>query len=615
MDLLRFTTAGSVDDGKSTLIGRLLYDSKSLFDDTLESLKGYNTRRGEEGFDLALVTDGLRSEREQGITIDVAYRYFSTPRRQFIIADTPGHQQYTRNMVTGASTADLAIVLIDATLGVQVQSKRHGFLAALLGIPHIVVAVNKMDLVGFSQKIFDAIVEEYSEFCDKLIVPDVTYLPVSALLGDNVVERSPFMPWYSGPTLLGHLETVHVAKERNPIDFRLPVQTVIRPHQDFRGYAGLVASGSVHVGDEVMTLPTGRKSRVTSLLHSEESVSEARAGSSVVVTLADDIDVGRGDMLVRAGNLPLVGRDLDATICWMDETKALTVGASYLVLHTTKRTRAVIENVQYRVSVDTLHRETTDSLSLNEIGRVTLKTADPLFYDEYRINRATGGFILVDPFTFRTVGAGMLRNPHLEVPSDKPVANVVWDHQGVGLAQRTSRNTHRPFVLWMTGLSGSGKSTLAGLAEAALFNAGYSVVRLDGDNLRHGLCSDLGFSEEDRHENLRRAGHVARLLFGFGHVVLCTFISPYRQDRDLIRALFQPGEFAEAFVKCSLNLCQERDPKGLYEKARKGQLVNMTGVDSPYEEPTVPELVLDTENHSAEQLTLVILDYIRRHTR
>jgi bifunctional enzyme CysN/CysC len=610
MDQLRFITAGSVDDGKSTLIGRLLYDTKSLFDDTLASLEGYNERRGMTGVDLALVTDGLRSEREQGITIDVAYRYFATPKRKFIIADTPGHEQYTRNMVTGASTADLAVILIDATLGVQVQSKRHGFLASLLGIPHVVVAVNKMDLVNWSQEVFDAIVEEYSAFCQKLTVPDLVFVPVSALAGDNVVEPSVHMPWYPGPTILHHLETVHVSSDRNLIDFRFPVQTVIRPHQEFRGYAGQIASGRLSVGDEILVLPSRKRSTVRAILHSEREVKEASAGASVVVSLDHDIDIGRGDMLVRPGNQPVVSQELDAIVCWMDDRKPLTTGAAYLVLQTTRKTRAVVEQLHYQISVNTLHRETTAELSLNQIGRVTLRTAEPLAYDEYRDNRATGGFLLVDPATFSTVGAGMLRLPNWGKSDQTQSPDIVWDSAGVNLDLRVSRNRHRPLVIWMTGLSGSGKSTLAGMVERQLFDRGVSVVRLDGDNLRHGLCGDLGFSEADRHENLKRAGHVAHLLFGYGHVVLCTFISPFREDRDFIRGLFGPEEFAEVYVKASLEVCETRDPKGLYKKARAGQVRFMTGIDSPYEEPGAPELVLETGAREAETLASELLRFI-----
>jgi bifunctional enzyme CysN/CysC len=610
MDQLRFITAGSVDDGKSTLIGRLLYDTKSLFDDTLASLEGYNERRGLAGVDLALVTDGLRSEREQGITIDVAYRYFATPKRKFIIADTPGHEQYTRNMVTGASTVDLAVILIDATLGVQVQSRRHGFLASLLGIPHVVVAVNKMDLVGWSQPVFDRIVEEYSEFCQKLTIPDLSFVPVSALEGDNVVEPSTRMPWYPGPTILHHLETVHVSSDRNLIDFRFPVQTVIRPHQDFRGYAGQIASGRLAVGDEVLVLPSRKRASVRTILHSEREVASASAGQSVVVTLDHDIDIGRGDMLVRPGNQPVVSQELDAIVCWMDDGKSLTPGSHYLVLQTTRKTRAVVERIHYQISVNTLHREASAGLSLNQIGRVTLRTSEPLAYDEYRDNRATGGFLLVDPATLATVGAGMLRPPQKGTSDQTQSPDIVWDSAGVNLDQRAHRNRHRPLVIWMTGLSGSGKSTLAGMVEGHLFDKGVSVVRLDGDNLRHGLCGDLGFSEADRHENLKRAGHVARLLFGYGHVVLCTFISPFREDRDFIRGLFAPGEFAEVYVRATLEVCETRDPKGLYKKARAGQVRFMTGIDSPYEEPGSPELVLDTGLHSAADLARILTNHI-----
>ncbi len=609
MELLRFITAGSVDDGKSTFIGRLLYDSSNLYEDTIASLVSYNQRRGQTGFDLALVTDGLKSEREQGITIDVAYRYFATAHRKFIIADTPGHEQYTRNMVTGASTADLAVLLIDATQGLLVQTRRHLFLATLLGISHVVIAVNKMDLVRWSSEVFQRIADECREFCQKLTVHELVIVPVSALDGDNIVVRSSHCPWYTGPTILGHLETVHVASKRNQIDFRLPIQLALRPDAEFRGYAGRICSGHLRVGDEVLALPSRRRSIVSGLTHSGRKVAEALHGQSVVVALENDIDLGRGDMLVRPGNQPMVAKTLDAVVCWMDERRNLTKGASYLLLHTTRKTKVSIERIRHRISVDSLHREDVRSLQLNEIGRITLQTAEPIFYDEYRVNRETGSFLLVDELTLATVAVGMLR---FLAPSssEEHSPNTLWDGSGVSLEERIERNGHRPLVVWMTGLSGSGKSTLAGMLERLLHQSGISVVRLDGDNLRHGLNGDLGFTDADRRENLRRAGHVAKFLFETGHIVLCSFISPLEAERNEAKEQYLEGDFVEVYVRASLAVCEIRDPKGLYRKARLGLIKHMTGIDSLYEVPLTPDLVVDTENEPVRSSIERLHDYV-----
>ncbi|MBW3628430.1 MAG: sulfate adenylyltransferase subunit CysN [Gemmatimonadetes bacterium] len=613
MDLLRFSTAGSVDDGKSTLIGRLLYDTKSIFEDQLEAIEGATKRRGETGVNLALLTDGLRAEREQNITIDVAYRYFATPKRKFIIADTPGHVQYTRNMVTGASTAELAIVLVDARKGVLTQSKRHGFIASLLRIPHIVVAVNKMDLVDYSQDVYDAIRQEYTEFAEKLDIKDLIFIPLSALEGDNVVSHSANMTWYEGTTLLHHLETVNVGADRNLVDFRFPVQYVIRPHQDFRGFAGRVASGTITPGEEVFVLPGGRQSRIRSLESADGELHEAVAGDSVVVTLEDEIDTSRGDMIVRKMNVPTVATRVDAMLCWMND-EPLDPSVSYILMHTTRQVKAYVSQIHYRVDVDTLHRQETDSLGLNDIGRVELTLAQPIFLDPYQINRVTGSFILIHPHTNVTVGAGMIRGEAKTTAElfahgggDQATAispNVVWEGWNVPREERETRNGHKATVLWFTGLSGSGKSTIAARLERRLFERGCQTMLLDGDMLRHGLNGDLGFSPADRRENIRRVGEVSRLFFEAGNIVLCTFVSPYRDDRDRVRALLPEGRFMEIHVDCSLEECQRRDPKGLYARAAEGSIRDLTGVTSPYEEPVNPEFVARSDIHSADDIAV-----------
>jgi bifunctional enzyme CysN/CysC len=620
MDLLRFTTAGSVDDGKSTLIGRLLYDTKSIFEDQLEAIEGASRRRGEGYVNLALLTDGLRAEREQNITIDVAYRYFATPKRKFIIADTPGHIQYTRNMVTGASTAELAIVLVDARKGVLTQSRRHGFLSSLLRIPHIVVAVNKMDLVDYSEEVYEQIVQEYRAFAEKLDVKSLVFIPISALKGDNVVEKSAAMPWYDGTTLLHHLETVNVGANRNLVDFRFPVQYVIRPHQDFRGFAGRIASGTLQPGEEVVVLPSGHGSRVKEILTPAGPLDEGAAGDSVVLTLEDEIDVSRGDMLVRRRNVPTVQRRFDATLCWMNE-QPLDPTLPYVLMHTTRQVQALVSEVLYRIDVDTLHREDADRLGLNEVGRVQIDTSEPVFFDPYSQNAATGSFILIDPNTHVTVAAGMIRGdvkeapaPEGQEPAPAPRRSpaVVWEAWNVPREERERRNGHQAAVVWFTGLSGSGKSTIARAVERRLFEAGAHTMLLDGDQLRHGLCGDLGFGDADRTENVRRAGEVARLFFEQGNLVLCTFVSPFRADRDLVRALLPEHRFVEVHVDADVETCKARDPKGLYARALRGELQQFTGVSSPYEAPTAPELVLQTRDHGVDESVEQVLAFLRR---
>uniref|UniRef100_UPI00245650AA adenylyl-sulfate kinase n=1 Tax=Nocardia brasiliensis TaxID=37326 RepID=UPI00245650AA len=560
--LLRLATAGSVDDGKSTLIGRLLFDSKTIFTDQLAAVERTSRDRGDDYPNLALLTDGLRAEREQGITIDVAHRYFATPRRKFIIADTPGHIQYTRNMVTGASTADLALILVDARKGVVEQTRRHAFLAGLLGIPHLVLCVNKMDLVDWSQARFEEIRTEFAQFASKLDVSDLTFVPMSALHGENIVHRGASMPWYEGTPLLHHLEEVHIASDRNLIDARFPVQYVTRRHaQDFRGYAGTVAGGVFKPGDEVAVLPSGLTSTVAAIWGPGGTpVAEAFPPQAVTIQLADEIDVSRGDMICRPNNRPIAGRDLDAMVCWFADDSRLSPGATYTIRHTTRTATAEVRSLDYRLDVNTLHRdESPESLSLNEIGRVQLRTRQPLLFDPYRRNRFTGSFILVDDTTNNTVAAGMITGPTL------PSSRVVWHSTAVGRDERATRG----LTVWLTGLSGSGKSTVAVELERRLVASGRPAFLLDGDNLRHGLNADLGFSAADRVENVRRVGEVARLLAGAGVVGVVSLISPYRADRDRVRAAPHAAgkPFVEVLLETPQQVCEARAPKGMYAKA------------------------------------------------
>jgi len=609
--LLRFVTTGSVDDGKSTLIGRLLYETKSIYEDQYEAIKKTSKKRGFKEVDLAYLLDGLAAEREQGITIDVAYRYFETEKRKYIITDSPGHVQYTRNMVTGASKADCAVILIDARNGVLTQSKRHGFLISLLQIPHLIVAVNKMDLVDYSQDVFSCIVSDYEEFSQKLDIHDIVYIPVSALKGDNVVSKSKKMSWYEGTTLLHNLENLNITADRNLVDFRFPVQYVVRPNADFRGFAGKIVSGTITPSEEVVVLPSGQTTSVKSIVTYDGELKEAFAPQSVVLTLNDEVDVSRGDMIVRRKNLPQIETKLEAIICWMDDNPMKT-GTSFIMKHTTRSVRAVIKSIVYRIDVNTLHRDNVDMFSLNDIGRVEITLATPVFFDPYKINHATGRFILIDPLTDRTVAAGMIRDAarHMEdylapvaeeAVKQKKSPHTVWRESHIGLAQREQKNGHKAVVLWFTGLSGAGKSTIAMALERRLFERGCKTAMLDGDIIRHGLCSDLAFSPADRKENIRRAGETAKLFFEHGSIVLCTFISPFRADRNFVKSLLAPGRFVEIYVKCSLDECQRRDPNGLYEKARSGIIPGFTGIDSPYEEPEQPEIVIDTRESSVDE--------------
>jgi bifunctional enzyme CysN/CysC len=611
--LLRLATAGSVDDGKSTLIGRLLYDSKAIFEDQLSAVEKTSHARGQDTPDLALLTDGLRAEREQGITIDVAYRYFATPKRKFIIADTPGHIQYTRNMVTGASTADVALILIDARNGVLEQSRRHAFLASLLGIPHLVICINKMDLVDFSQQRFQEIREEFRVFAMKLEVSDLTFIPMSALSGDNVVQRSQAMPWYEGSSLLHHLEELHVSSDRNLIDVRFPVQYVIRPHQsshaklhDFRGYGGTLAGGVMRPYDEVTVLPSGFTTHISKVwAPGGRELNEAFAGQALTVELQDDIDIARGDMICRPHNRPHVGQDIDAMVCWLASASTLTAGARYTIQHTTRSTRAIVRELDYRLDVNTLHRdETGESLSLNEIGRIRLRTQQPLLFDAYRRSRDTGSFILIDEATNNTVAAGMITGP------SQQDSHVVWHS---GSVQRTERAT-QGMTVWLTGLSGSGKSTVAAELERRLVASGRPAYLLDGDNLRHGLNADLGFSAGDRAENVRRVGEVAKLLADAGVVAIVSLVSPYAADRRRASQSHAEGglPFLEIFVDTPLEICEARDPKGMYAKARAGEITHFTGIDDPYEVPESPHLRLRPEDGDAAAQAALVLELIER---
>lgn len=619
--LLRFTTTGSVDDGKSTLIGRLLYETKSIYEDQYEAIEKTSKRKGFKDVDLAYLLDGLAAEREQGITIDVAHRYFETPKRKFIITDTPGHVQYTRNMVTGASNADCAIILIDARNGVLTQSKRHGFIISLLQIPHLIVAINKMDLMDYSENVYAGIVEEYQAYSQKLDIQDIVFIPVSALKGDNVVEKSDKMPWYEGTTLLHCLENIQVSANRNLVDFRFPVQYVIRPHLDFRGFAGRIVSGTITPGEEIVVLPSGKTASIDTITTYDGELPEAFAPQSVVLSLKEEVDISRGDMIVRKRNLPNIGNRLEAIICWMDD-QASTATTAYIMKHTTKYVKSYINKIIYKIDVNTLHRDKADSFLLNEIGRVEITTAAPIFFDPYKINRATGSFILIDPLTNRTVAAGMIRDVFREIktvrggegkeeqtPFKSP--HTVWSGWNIPREAREKQSGHKAVVLWLTGLSGSGKSTIARHLEKELFGAGCRTMLLDGDNLRHGLCGDLGFSDKDRTENIRRAGQVARLFFEAGHVVICTFISPFIRDRQFVRGLFPRQSFLEIYVKCDLDVCKRRDPNGLYKKAMAKEIPEFTGISSPYEEPPAPEIVVETDLHHVDQSVASVIDTLK----
>ena len=604
--LLRFITCGSVDDGKSTLIGRLLYESKLIFEDQLAALEADSKKVGTQGgeLDFALLVDGLAAEREQGITIDVAYRFFSTDRRKFIVADTPGHEQYTRNMVTGASTADVAVILIDARKGVLTQTRRHSYIVSLLGIRHVVLAINKMDLVDYSQKTFDDIVAAYREFAKQIGLTNIVPVPLSALRGDNILERSTRTPWYDGPTLMGYLESVEIEDDLQTKPFRLAVQWVNRPNQDFRGFAGTIASGKIRRGDPVRVLPSGRQSRVMRIVDYERDLETAVAGQSVTLTLADEIDVSRGDVIAAADSPPAVSDQFQATIIWMHDEPMLR-GRPYIIKLGTRMLTGSITTPRHKVNVNTLERLAAKQLELNEIGVCNLSFDRAIPFDPYADNRETGGFILIDKLSNDTVGAGLLNF------ALRRAENIHWQALDVNKIARSSLKGQRACVLWFTGLSGAGKSTVADLVEKRLHALGRHTYTLDGDNVRHGLNKDLGFTDADRVENIRRVAEVSRLMVDAGLIVLVSFISPFRSERRLARELMQPGEFLEVFVDTPLAEAEKRDVKGLYKKARRGELKNFTGIDSPYEPPEHPEIHLRTVLQSPEEAAEQILKTLR----
>ncbi|MBW8826930.1 MAG: sulfate adenylyltransferase subunit CysN [Acidobacteria bacterium] len=606
--LLRFITCGSVDDGKSTLIGRLLYESHLVFEDHLAALEADSRKVGTQGGDLdfALLVDGLAAEREQGITIDVAYRFFSTERRKFIVADTPGHEQYTRNMVTGASTADLAVILIDARKGVLTQTRRHSFLVSLLGIRKVVLAVNKLDMVDYSQDVHNRIEEDYRTFAAGIGITDIVAIPMSALKGDNITEPSANTPWYHGPTLIGYLETVEIADEVEFGPFRMPVQWVSRPDLDFRGFAGQIVGGSVRPGDQVRVLPSGQISTVSRIVTFDGDLDEAVAGLSVTITLTDEIDVSRGDVLAAAADPPGVADQFEAHVVWMGEHEMLP-GRPYLLKLGTRTVGATITQPKYKINVNTLEHTATKTLELNEIGVCNLSLDRAVAFDPYAANRDMGGFVLIDRLTNNTVGAGLI---HFAL---RRADNIHWQSIEVDKAAHATLKGQRPCVVWFTGLSGSGKSTIANLVEKQLHAQGRHTYLLDGDNVRHGLNKDLGFTEADRVENIRRVAEVSRLMVDAGLIVLVSFISPFRAERELARSMVADGEFLEIFVDTPLEVAEQRDPKGLYRKARLGELTNFTGIDSPYEAPERPDLHVDTTALSSEQAAERVIDLLRAH--
>jgi bifunctional enzyme CysN/CysC len=607
--LLRFNTCGSVDDGKSTLIGRLLFESKALFDDQLAALeadsKRVGTRPGE--LDYALLLDGLSAEREQGITIDVAYRFFSSKRRNFIVADTPGHEQYTRNMVTGASTADLSIILADARKGVLTQTKRHSYIVSLLGIHNAILVVNKMDLVDYSEEVFARIEEDYRKFSDQLGIPSVTCIPICAVHGDNIVTHSTRTPWYRGPTLMGLLDTIEIDETRlRGSSLRFPVQWVNRPDLHFRGFAGTIVAGSVRPGDPVRVQPSGRTSRVARIVTRGADLQQATVGQAVTLTLEDEIDVSRGDLISAAESPAEVADQFEATVIWMSET-AMLRGRSYLMKIGTKTVNATISPLKYKINIDTLERAPANVLELNEIGVCNLELDRPIAFDPYSVNRDTGGFILIDRMSNDTVGAGTL---HFAL---RRAHNVHWQAIDVNKRARSAAKGQKPCLLWFTGLSGAGKSTIANLVDRRLHSMNRHGYLLDGDNVRHGLNKDLGFTANDRVENIRRIAEVGKLMVDAGLIVTTAFISPFRAERRMARALLDPGEFIEIFIDTPLEVAEQRDPKGLYKKARRGELKNFTGIDSPYETPEDPEITVNTLLTSPEQAAEMIIQYLDDH--
>jgi bifunctional enzyme CysN/CysC len=604
--MLRFITCGSVDDGKSTLIGRLLYESKLIFEDHLAALvadsKSIGTQGGE--LDFALLVDGLSAEREQGITIDVAYRFFSTEARKFIVADTPGHEQYTRNMVTGASTADLAVILIDARQGVLTQTRRHSYLVSLLGIKHVVLAINKLDLCDYSHDVFRTISDEYRSFATEIGLHDVVTIPISALRGDNITERSRNTPWYEGPTLIDHLETVEIDGAVQTEPFRMPVQWVNRPDLDFRGFCGRVVRGTVHPGDPVRVLPSGRRTSIARVIVNGDDADEAVTSQSITLTLTDEIDVSRGDILAADADPPEVADQFEAHIIWMNEHPMLP-GRPYLLKIGTRTVGATLAHPKYKVNVNTMEHAAAATLDLNDIGVCNINLDRSIAFDPYTENREMGGFILIDRFDNATVGAGLL---HFAL---RRSANIHWQAIEVDKEARSALKGQRPVLIWLTGFSGAGKSTIANIVERKLHKLGRHTYILDGDNVRHGLNKDLGFTDADRVENVRRTAEVASLMVDAGLIVIASFISPFRAERDFARSCVRPGEFIEVFVDTPLAVAEARDPKGLFKKARRGELFNFTGVDSPYEPPTDPEMRIDTTQIAPEAAADAVIDLLQ----
>jgi bifunctional enzyme CysN/CysC len=605
-DLLRFLTCGSVDDGKSTLIGRLLHDSKLIFEDQLSTLAKDSVKHGTTGdeIDLALLVDGLEAEREQGITIDVAYRFFTTPRRSFIVADTPGHEQYTRNMATGASNADLAIILIDARKGVLVQTRRHSLICSLLGIRHVVVAVNKIDLAGYSKDTFDRIVGDYTAFASQLGFTSIMPIPLSARYGDNVTERSGNTPWFRGPALIQYLETIDVESDVAEKPFRFPVQWVNRPNLDFRGYAGTAMSGSINVGDAVVVANSGKLTHIKEILTYEGPRPSAGAGDAVTITLTDEVDVARGDLLVSPTDRPEVSDQFAAHLIWMSEHE-MVPGRSYLARIGTQSVPVTVTAIKHKIDVNTREHLAANTLGLNDIAFCNLSTSVPVAFDPYEQNRRTGAFIIIDRFNNHTVGAGMISF------GLRRGTNIHWQPLLIGKTERAALKHQRPAIIWFTGLSGAGKSTIANIVEQKLHASGHHTMMLDGDNVRHGLNRDLGFTEADRVENIRRVGEVAKLMTECGLIVMCSFISPYRAERDMVRGLVGDGEFLEVFVDTPIEECIRRDPKGLYAKAKAGQIKNFTGFDAPYEAPQTPEIHLHPSGLEAADLADQVVAALR----
>jgi bifunctional enzyme CysN/CysC len=600
--LLRFITCGSVDDGKSTLIGRLLWDSKLIFEDQLAALESDSRKVGTQGgeIDFALLLDGLQAEREQGITIDVAYRFFSTDKRKFIVADTPGHEQYTRNMATGASTADVAVILIDARKGILTQTRRHSFITSLLGIKHVVLAVNKMDLIDYDQSKFDQIVAEYQKFAEQLNYSSITAIPLSALRGDNMIAPSANTPWYSGPTLLAHLEDVQVEQDAIDKPFRLPVQWVNRPNLDFRGFSGTISSGRVKPGDEIVVTASGQTSKVKDIVTFDGNLDEAIAGQAITLTLEDEIDISRGDVLAHADAKPDFADQFEARIIWMHEDHLLP-GRPYLIKMGAQVANAQISDLKYKVNVNTLEHVAGKTLELNEVGIANISADKALAFDPYDKNRHSGRFIIIDRFTNATVGAGMVNH------SLRRATNIKWQEMDINKGARAYQKGQKSVILWFTGLSGAGKSTVANLVEKKLHALGKHTYTLDGDNVRHGLNKDLGFTDADRVENIRRVGETAKLFVDAGVITLVSFISPFRSERQLARSLVEKDEFIEVFIDTPLEVCEQRDVKGLYKKARAGEIANFTGIDSPYEKPENAEIVVNTSDQTAEEAAEAIV--------